>query len=96
MDWIPITNSESYPEVEMLVLVAVIFSAKRRGVLRARWIGHHTTEASDFEGELDYDEATDCYYWPEGWYEWNEFDETNWGISGTVTHWMPLPKYPVE
>ena len=53
---------------------------------------------SDDDSEIsEYDEATDCCYTPEGWYE--KID--NWGdyssvavVEGEVTHWMPLPAPP--
>jgi len=49
------------------------------------------------ESEIgEYDEETDTYYDPEGWYEkienWDEF--TAILIDQPVTHWMPLPKEP--
>lgn len=52
----------------------------------------------DPEGWADYDEATDEYYCPEGWYE-----ETNCEIcevgyrqytGSALTGWMPLPEVP--
>ena len=53
--------------------------------------------SGDCEGWDEYDEATDCYYIPEGWYE----QQDNWGEyasihihEGEVTHWMPLPEPP--
>jgi hypothetical protein len=42
----------------------------------------------------DYQESDDCYYWPEGWYEWNEFEECHWALDTEPTYWMPLPEAP--
>ena len=46
---------------------------------------------NDGEGS-DYNEANDTIYWPEGWYEWNEYEE--WRLQPEPTHWMPLPAQP--
>ena len=64
--------------------------------IRACWIAKFTQEigASDFEGDDDYDEATDTAYWPEGWYEWNRFDETHWLVDKPVKNWALLPAAP--
>ena len=76
--------------------VLITYIRERNGktqsvVLRASYIGKFMLLASDDEfGE--YDEATDEYYCPEGWYETNEFEETNWSVCGEVVAWMPLPE----
>lgn len=64
--------------------------------LRACWIAKFTQEigASDFNGDDDYDEATDTAYWPEGWYELNRFEETHWFVDVPVKNWAPLPAAP--
>ena len=64
--------------------------------IRACWIAKFTQEigGSDFEGDDDYDEATDTTYWPEGWYEWNRFDETHWLVDKPVKNWALLPAAP--
>ena len=66
-------------------------------VIRAMHAPKHTlTEElyGEFSPEGDYDPETDCTYWPEGWYECNEFEETNWCVHEEITHWMPLPVAP--
>jgi len=65
--------------------------------IRANWIAAKSSEATS-DGDIgEYDEATDTYYDPEGWYE--QID--NWGeysavavCEGDITHWMPLPAAP--
>lgn len=46
--------------------------------------------------DSDYDEETDEYYYPEGWWEviknWDDYGCVK--IEDTVTHWMPLPSVP--
>ena len=96
-NWTPITLS--LPEAGLPVLVYVINAhgnPKMTRRLRASYAPRHTLEP-DTEGDWhEYDEGSDTYYLPEGWYESNEFDETNWYIKGDVTHWMPLPEPPPE
>lgn len=65
-------------------------------VVRAYFAPKHTIESTNDADEFaDYSEEDDCYYTPEGWYECNTHEETNWQIDKQVTHWMPLPKAPV-
>lgn len=40
----------------------------------------------------EYDELTDDYVVPEGWWEDGVYNERIEGISDEVTAWMPLPK----
>ena len=90
--WIPVT--ERLPSGGTPVLVAC-----GRKVLRATHAGKLELDEEDWglfnDGDGgDYDEAEDMSYWPEGWYEWNESDETHWALDTEPTHWMPLPKPP--
>jgi len=53
---------------------------------------------SDSDGlDADYCEESDCYYWPEGWYEkidnWDDYSAVV-VYQGEITHWMPLPASP--
>lgn len=89
MKWIKIT--EKMPEPEKPVLV---YDSKN--VIRARFIPkfYIEDEWGNFLGELDYNKETDLFYWPEGWYEWNAYEEIHWLLTNKVTHWMELPRYP--
>ena len=52
----------------------------------------------DDDIDSEYDEETDEYYFPEGWWEviknWDDYSCV--AIEDTVTHWMPLPEPPKE
>lgn len=96
--WISVDERLPESGVPVIVFVAGTYDNKPRR-LRASYAAHHTLELGDDQepwGDDCYDEATDAYYCPEGWYEHNEYEETHWHIGGTVTHWMPLPPPPSE
>lgn len=47
----------------------------------------------------DYDDESDDYIVPEGWWEYMEYAHDEWtciAIDDVVTHWMPLPEPPKE
>lgn len=96
MNWTKTEYQMPVPGQKLLVYGVNASGRKRR--LRARWLPKHFEEDDNnsFEGDCDYDEEKDKYYWPEGWYESNEFEDTNWRIDFKITHWMPLPNYPDE
>lgn len=56
------------------------------------------TETCDWNDDIDmeYDEDTDEYYMPSGWWEviknWDDYSCV--AIEDFVTHWMPLPDPP--
>lgn len=100
--WIPVT--ERLPEHGVHVLAACrvkyVGGGGRSYVCDAFYSGRfkeqRSTEYDDIE--LDYDEETDEYYLPEGWWEvirnWDEYGFV--GIADFVTHWMLLPEPPKE
>ena len=61
--------------------------------IRAMWAAKHTLEVGmeDDSGFGEYDETTDTYYCPEGWYEWNDHEECHWCVTETPRAWAPLP-----
>ena len=91
--WIPV--EDGLPESGKPVLAAV-----GKKVLRAAHAAKFALSEEDWgwwnDGEgADYNEANDTTYWPEGWYEWNEYEETHWAVSDhPVTHWMQMPETP--
>ncbi len=93
-------TTDTMPKTSRAVLVVCETSyGSRRIINRAMWVAAKTEESSP-ESEIGvYDEETDTYYDPEGWYElishWADFSAI--GMSGvTVTHWMPLPEFPKD
>lgn len=72
--------------------VPVLLDIGKKYPIRAMWAAKHTVEAADDDTDWgEYDEATETYYCPEGWYEWNEHEDTNWAVSATPRAWATLP-----
>lgn len=89
MNWIPVT--ERMPDPEKPVAVAI--AGTQWDIphwARAVWIPKHHKEDGEFEGELDWSDDEEHAYWPEGWYEWNKYDEYHWRIDHPVTHWAEV------
>ena len=95
-DWIPVT--ERLPKSGVHVLLAC-----KCGGSSYVCDGFHTEkfslEIAVWEDiEADYNEGTDEYYFPEGWWEviknWDDYSSV--AIEDEVTHWMPLPDPPKE
>lgn len=96
--WVAV--SERLPESERTVLAYYLNSHGKVRRIRAEYIAAKTKGADDGWDEeytADYDEETDQYYWPAGWYEVMD----NWDglthvavVEGEVTAWMPLPPAP--
>lgn len=94
--WIPVT--ERLPENGVHVLLSC-----KCGSGAYVCDGFHTEKYSTptqfYEDiDADYNEDTDEYYFPEGWWEvvknWDDYSCV--AIEVTVTHWMPLPEPPKE
>lgn len=92
MKWIPV--AEQMPDPGKPVMVAI--SAARwynPHFTRAVWVPKNHFEDDDlgeFQGDLDWSEDGNHAYWPEGWYEWNEYEETHWQLGDNVTHWAAV------
>ena len=100
-EWISVEDRlpESGKHVLACCEVRLLSGGKKSYVCEAM----HTVKKSisvsvwdDFDAE--YDEETDNYYFPEGWWEcihnWDEY--ANVAICDFVTHWMPLPEQPKD
>lgn len=96
MDKVWISVEDRLPVSGMPVLVAC-----GRQILRAAHAAKFEVDEDNYgyfnDGDdADYDEVTDTTYWPEGWYEWNQYEEIHWAIvDHPVTHWMLLPNLPI-
>jgi hypothetical protein len=97
---VPVAVSERLPEPNIKVL-AHYFNVLGKGrTICAIWVPAKTR--SDSYGDDDfteYDEETDKFYWPEGWYEAIEnWDDLGWVKvdEGEVVYWQPLPKWPAH
>lgn len=97
--WISV--AERLPENEKDVLIAFVRKDWRGDAHRCVGMAFHTdgkntTEDSSYTWEvgyidMEYDEDTDAYIIPEGWWETVNFGETFSAVDMPVTHWMPIP-----
>ena len=95
--WISVEDRLPPPNTKVLAFYTNRVGKGRR--VAAERIAKFTVEASEdcWGDDADYDEATDQYYSPEGWYECvDNWDELAYLFinEGKVTHWMPLPAAP--
>jgi hypothetical protein len=88
MEWI---NAETKPEAGRAVIVTYTSDTGRQQWARACWVPKYTEEdTGNYLGDASYNEENDTYYWPEGWYEWNQHEETHWQMDGEITHWAKV------
>lgn len=92
--WIPVT--ERLPENDVHVLLSCKCGAGAY-VCDGFHTAKYSTPTQFYEDiDADYDEGTDEYYFPEGWWEviknWDDYSCV--AIEDTVTHWLPLPEPP--
>lgn len=96
-EWISV--EERLPERETEVLIATISRYSHKGITTAMYEdGTMPEEDSSWnweDVEMDYNEETDQYIIPEGWWEYRHYGESlNYAVDDKVTHWMPLPNTP--
>ena len=71
----------------------VLLDIGKKYPIRALWAAKNTVRVgTDVDDCGEYDEETDEYYCPEGWYEWNEHEEVHWAVSETPRAWSELPQ----
>ena len=93
--WIKVKNEKPSPAIPVITFGINSYGKKR--TLRAVWVPKFFLESDgEYSDYVDYNEEKDEYYWPEGWYERNEYDEVNWHVDHEITHWQPLPDSPVN
>jgi len=94
MQWIKCSDKMPEAGVPVIAYVPNYGRGENSRRIRAQYAPPKTlAQHADCDGG-EYDEATDTYYCKDGWYETNEYEEVHWGVSDTVTHWMPLPEAP--
>lgn len=105
--WISVKDGPPEPETEVFIYAEVRRDNKVLGHVVTTAIYEdgtiHTEESiwnwDDINYWGTYDEETDDYIIPEGWWEerhYNDDDTRNLRVDDFVTHWMPLPKPPKE
>ena len=98
----PVPVSERLPEPSVKVL-AHYFNALGKGrTICAIWVpAKSRSDEGDLDADdfLEYDEESDKYHWPEGWYEAIEnWEELGWAkvYEGEIAYWQPLPQWPAN
>lgn len=105
--WISVKDRPPEPETEVFIYAEIRRDNKVIGYVTTTAIYEdgtiHTGESiwnwDDINYWGTYDEETDDYIIPEGWWEerhYNDDDTRNLQVDDFVTHWMPLPKPPKE
>lgn len=104
--WIPVTERMPDNEVDVLICVERRHYSDPGKFIRFVVKAFHTdglknTEDSAYAWstdytDMEYNEESDVYIIPEGWWECVEYGEEFCAVSDFVTHWMPLPKPPKE
>lgn len=106
-EWISVKDRPPKPETEVFIYAEIRRDDKVIGYVTTTAIYEdgtiHTGESiwnwDDINYWGTYDEETDDYIIPEGWWEerhYNDDDTRNLQVDNFVTHWMPLPKPPKE
>lgn len=90
--WRPIETG--LPMSPKPVLLCVEYEHGARKVIRARFIARFTEAHHSDDDWCEYSEEEDTYFTHEGWYEDNEYEETNWHVNDTPIAWQTLPPPP--
>lgn len=93
--WMQVSDALPKSGVKVLAYYKNSLGNSRR--IRAMWIAAKTEESGSEDEFFEYDEETDTYYLPEGWYEcinnWDDYSSVK-VYEGEVTYWMSLPPAP--
>lgn len=100
-EWISVKDRLPECETEVFVLAVSSYGNKTvtKTVTTAMYEdGTKPEDESQWTWEdvsMDYNEETDQYIIPEGWWEYRHYGESlNYAVDDKVTHWMPLPEPP--
>lgn len=99
----PAKAAEGWQPIETAPLNTIILVHYKNGcgksrVIKARYITKFTEENHSGEDWCDYNEASDTYYDPEGWYEeidnWPDYSHVAF-CGNNPDAWQPLPTPPI-
>ena len=92
--WVKV--ADKLPPAEVPVIAYFVNSHGKHRRIKAFFAPRFTVETSVDNDWYECHETgdDDNAYLPEGWYESNEFEDTHWHVTDTITHWMPLPLPP--
>jgi len=97
---VPIPVAERLPEPNIKVLAHYVNALGNGRTICAIWVPGKARSDSDYEDDFtEYDEETDKFYWPEGWYEQIEnWEDFGWVPvnEGVVDYWQDLPTWPAQ
>ena len=93
--WTPVF--ESRPASGQIVLAFYLDAWGKGRIIRAKWCLPKMHESGSDSDIAEYDEETDKFWDPEGWYEcmdnWDQF-RTIMVHEGEVSYWMTMPAPP--
>lgn len=97
---VPVAVSERLPESGVKVLAHYFNDLGKGRTICAIWVPAKSRCGDyGYDDFTEYDEETDSFYWPEGWYEAIEnWDDLGWVKvdEGEVIYWQPLPRWPAN
>ena len=92
--WASVTDR--FPASGRIVLARYLDDEGKGCIIRAKWVAANTEDSSTDSNIGIYDDVSDKYYDPEGWYEcidnWDDYTYV-FVYQGTVSHWMPMPVF---
>ena len=97
---VPVAVSERLPEPSVKVLAHYLNGLGKGRTICAIWVPAKTRSDGYHDDDYtEYDEESDAFYWPEGWYEaienWDDFGYVRVD-EGEVIYWQTLPTWPAH
>ena len=100
--WIPVSERPPAPETPVFICATRKLYDGKEARIRSLAMyedGKTTTDNSAFDWnnvDFEYDEKSDSFVVPEGWWEYPVYSESFSVVDDPVTHWMPMPAPPKE